>query len=86
MLATHLLTHTFQHTLFDWLKFTWVPPNHVGPIYFWWVPCEFWNKSHAENTFLFFSFNAKSGADFLRGESLKIGADFSKSVADFGRF
>jgi len=32
MLATHLLTHTFQHTLFDWLKFTWVPPNHVGPI------------------------------------------------------
>ena len=33
--------HTFQHTLFDWLKFTWVPPNHVGPIYFLWVPCEF---------------------------------------------
>jgi len=32
MIATHLLTHTFQHTLFDWLKFTWVPPNYVGPI------------------------------------------------------
>jgi len=22
MLATHILTHTFQHTPFDWLKFT----------------------------------------------------------------
>ena len=32
MLATHILTHTFQHTLFDWLKVTWVPPNHVGLI------------------------------------------------------
>ena len=32
MLAIHILTHTFQHTLFDWLKVTWVPPNHVGPI------------------------------------------------------
>ena len=32
MLATHILTQTFQHTLFDWLKFTSVPPNHVGPI------------------------------------------------------
>jgi len=27
MLATHILTHTFQHTFFDWLKFTWDPPN-----------------------------------------------------------
>jgi len=27
MLATHILTHTFQHTLFDWLKSTWVLPN-----------------------------------------------------------
>jgi len=25
MPATYLLTHTFQHTLFDWLKFTWDP-------------------------------------------------------------
>ena len=31
-LATHIITHTFQHTLFDWLKFTWVLPNHMGPI------------------------------------------------------
>jgi len=31
MLATYLLTHTFEHTLFDWFKFTWVPPNYVGP-------------------------------------------------------
>jgi len=23
MPATHLLTHIFQHTPFDWLKFTW---------------------------------------------------------------
>jgi len=30
MLATHLLTHTFQHTLFDWLKFLWDPPNSYG--------------------------------------------------------
>jgi len=22
MLTTHILTHTFQRTLFDWLKFT----------------------------------------------------------------
>jgi len=27
MLATHLLTYVFQHTLFDWLKFTWDPPK-----------------------------------------------------------
>jgi len=32
MLATNILTHAFQHTLFDWLKFTWLPPNHVDPI------------------------------------------------------
>jgi len=32
MLTTLILTHTFQHTLFNWLKFTWVPPNHMGPI------------------------------------------------------
>jgi len=31
-LATHLLTHIFQHPLFDGLKFTWVPPNYVGHI------------------------------------------------------
>jgi len=30
MLATYLLTHTFQHTLFDWLKFTWVPYQFGG--------------------------------------------------------
>jgi len=41
MLATRLVTHTFQHTFFDWLKFTWVPPNHVGPISIWWNLCEF---------------------------------------------
>jgi len=34
MLATHLLTHIFQHTLFDWLKFTW---SHQ----ILWVPYEF---------------------------------------------
>jgi len=32
MPVTHILTHTFQHTLFDWFKFTWVPPIHVGPV------------------------------------------------------
>jgi len=32
MLATHILTHIFQHILFDWLKVTWVLLNHVGPI------------------------------------------------------
>jgi len=32
MLATHILTHIFQHSFFDWLKFIWVPANHVGPI------------------------------------------------------
>jgi len=36
LLATHILTHTFQHTPFDWLKFTWDLSNHVGPIYIWW--------------------------------------------------
>jgi len=30
MLVTHLLIHTFQHTLFDWLKFTWVPYQFGG--------------------------------------------------------
>jgi len=30
MLATHLLTHTFQYTLFDWLKLTLDPPNLYG--------------------------------------------------------
>jgi len=37
MLTTHFLTHT----LFDRLKFTWVPPNHVGPISIWLDQCEF---------------------------------------------
>ena len=32
MLTTLILTHILQHTLFDWLKLTWVPPNHVGLI------------------------------------------------------
>jgi len=32
VLGTHILTHTFQHTIFDWLNFTWVSSNHVGPI------------------------------------------------------
>jgi len=32
MLEPHILTHFFQHTLFDWLQFTWVPPNCVTPI------------------------------------------------------
>jgi len=27
MLATHVLTHTFQHTILDWLKITWDPLN-----------------------------------------------------------
>jgi len=31
MLATHILTHTFQHTLFDWLNITWDPPIYIGP-------------------------------------------------------
>jgi len=41
MLAIHLLTHTFQHTLFDWLKFTCDPPNSQGTHMIWWDPCEF---------------------------------------------
>jgi len=32
-------THFSTHTLFDWLNFTWVPPNHVGPISIWWEKC-----------------------------------------------
>jgi len=32
MLTTHILTHTFQHIFFDWLKLTLVPPNYVEPI------------------------------------------------------
>jgi len=35
MLATHLLTHTFQHTLFDLLKFTLDPPNLYGTHMIW---------------------------------------------------
>jgi len=41
MLATHILTHTFEYTLFDWLKFTWNPPNLDGTHMIWWDPCEF---------------------------------------------
>jgi len=41
MLATYILTHTFQHTLFDWLIFTWNPHDLVGPMWIWWDPCEF---------------------------------------------
>jgi len=41
MLATHLLTHTFQHILFDWLKVTWDPPSLYGTHVIWWDPCEF---------------------------------------------
>jgi len=33
ILTTHLLTHTFQHTLFDWLKFTWDPPKVYTSFY-----------------------------------------------------
>jgi len=35
MLATHILTHSFQHTLFDLLKFTWEPPNLYGTHMIW---------------------------------------------------
>jgi len=31
-----LTTHIFQHTLFDWLKFTWVPTNLYGSHMIWW--------------------------------------------------
>jgi len=41
MLATHILTHTFQHTLFDWLKFIWDPPNLCGTHMIWRDPCKF---------------------------------------------
>jgi len=41
MLATHLVTHIFQHTLFDWLKFAWDPPNINGTHMIWWDPYEF---------------------------------------------
>jgi len=36
MLAIHILTHIFQHTLFDWLKFTWDLPNLYGTQMIWW--------------------------------------------------
>jgi len=42
MLPTHILTPTFQHTLFDWLKFTWDPPNLYETHMIWWNPCEFY--------------------------------------------
>jgi len=35
MLATHILTYTYQHTLFDWLIFTWDPPNVYGTHMIW---------------------------------------------------
>jgi len=35
MLATHIVTHIFQHTLFDWLKFRWDPPNLYGTHMIW---------------------------------------------------
>jgi len=41
MLATHILIHTFQHTLFDWLQFVWVPPNLDGSHMIWWDSCKF---------------------------------------------
>ena len=41
MLATHILTHIFQHTFFDWLKFTWDPLNLYGTHMIWWNSCEF---------------------------------------------
>jgi len=39
MLATHILTHIFQHTLFDWLKF--MGPTKSYGFHINWVPCEF---------------------------------------------
>lgn len=30
ILREMLTTHIFQHIIFDWLKFTWVPPNLYG--------------------------------------------------------
>lgn len=41
LLATQILTYTFQHTLFDWLKVTWVAPNIYGTDMIWWDTCEF---------------------------------------------
>ena len=41
MLATHLIAHTFQHTLFDWLKFTCDPPKIYRTHMIWWDLCEF---------------------------------------------
>lgn len=32
-LLTHSLIHSFQHTLYNWLKCMWVQLNHVGPIF-----------------------------------------------------
>ena len=40
MLATHILTHTFQHILFDLLKFKWDRLNLHGTHMIWWDPCE----------------------------------------------
>jgi len=36
-----ILTHIFQHILFDWLKFTWDLPILYGSHMIWWDPCEF---------------------------------------------
>ena len=41
ILTTHILTHTFQHTLFDWLEFTWNPPKLYRTHMNWWDLCEF---------------------------------------------
>jgi len=41
MLATHLLTHIFQHILLIWLKFTWDSSNLYGTHMIWRDSCEF---------------------------------------------
>ena len=41
MLAIYVLTYTFQHTIFIWLKFTWSPQNLYGTHIIWWDPYEF---------------------------------------------
>lgn len=43
-----------------------------------------WNKSRPKNTFLFFCYHAKLGADFLRNKSLQKTAKIGRRCAQTG--
>jgi len=54
MLATHLLTYTFKHTLFDWLKYIWDPHNLMGSMWILIDQRECVEKCVLEDVFLAF--------------------------------